>query len=242
MLKLEKTRRSEIIVKIRDQQNFLNKPFFYALGIAIALHILPALLFYISPFIITGEIILPPVFVETDLNFSMENDHSAVAYLEQERGPPKYSLEPSLSEPKISMISSMTSDQIDDSSEKRFTENPFIIIEENWEEILGGNCIKTPPPPIRCQISGKLSEQQILDDGLNKVPFVRLEGDYIVSYDVRVEGKSGKIFWYALKQSSLPPMVKNTAETILKEMLFKPNPEIFVQDGIIEFMFVNRKI
>jgi len=241
MLKLEKTRHCDIAVSLRNQRTRFNRPFFYAFGIALALHFIPALFFYIRPFISIGDAVLPPVFVETDLTSSAENSHGVLAYLDQEGRPSRYSLEPPLSSPQMpETMPASISHQAERPKSQNFTDNPFAGLEEDWDYLFASDH-STPAAqaPIRLRISGGLSEQILIDDGIHQkisIP-MQCDGSHIVVYDIRVEGESGLVFWHMAKQSSPLSPLNRTAEAILCDMRFKPDPNIFVQDGVVEIIF-----
>ena len=61
-------------------------------------------------------------------------------------------------------------------------------------------------------------------------------GEYRVAFDVQMNGRTGRIFWYTLTSGSEVSEVDLFAERVLGKLLFEENPEGLVTEGQIEII------
>lgn len=232
MLHLEKNRQG-ISVNIRDRQCLINRTFVFALSLALGLHLSAALLFNVQHFISFGDAVLPPTIVEADPGYD-EIDSSILAYLDRMNTQSRYSLEPKSSNLMIPSLSMETpARQMEHIKELSVIDNPFLIIEEDWQHLI---TIETPSiPSLQVNVSGTLAGK-LLDDGSHTM-LSYSDKPYRMVYDVRVEAKTGEIFWYVPIHPIESLQIQKVATTLLDHMRFETDSLAFVYAGEVEIIF-----
>lgn len=236
MLHLEK-KRKDISVCLRDRQKLFSRTFLYALGFALSIHLLAALIFHIHPFIILENTLFAPTVVEADLRFVEEPEGSILAYMEKEEHPSRYFLEPTPSDIQIPQLEFKSEKQYEYLIEPNVFVNPFESIEEDLFAFLD---IDRPPmsvPAIQVKLCGELQEKVLSNFNLEAVSRLKIDfqstRSFRANYHVRVDGSTGKIFWY-MPASPLEESAQRVSEKIFQQISFKPDPALFVFAGEIE--------
>lgn len=240
MLKLEKARHSDVNITMRNKQRCFNRTLITALAIACGLHLFGAIIFHIHPFISFGDKILSPTIVEAEMNNSLDDDDwSVLAYLDTKHKSSRYQFAPTPSEPKLPSISiSAPSRQTEYIKETSLLINPFLSIEEDWDYLIAKEPPASNSPPISVHVSGPLADIPLITDGTTEISPTEqtnlLKQPLRCVFEVQVEGKTGRIFWFTAKQSLSEQSICSTAETLLHHMRFQPSSHSVISTGEVE--------
>lgn len=241
MLKLEKAKHRDVCITMRNKERWFNSTLLYALGIACGIHFLGVIIVHIHPFISHGDKILPPTLVEAEMSNQLEDDDwNVLAYLDTKHKASRYLFAPIASEPKLP---SMSIDQplrpTEYIKEPSLLDNPFMTIEEDWDYFYANELFaQASQPPVSVHVSGPLAESPLLDDGTTTISPTELttilQQSQRCVYSVQVEGKTGRIFWFASKHTPDKQSICNMAESLLLRMRFQPNANTVVSAGEVE--------
>jgi len=247
MLKLEKKSWSRpVSVRMRDSGRMLSPLFFRALALALGFHLLGFAIFQVKPISIGHiDIIFPPVQVNIELASMQEGGVSA--QLEGKGVPANLILEPKQPTPDIPMVSRLRMMR-DIAYPKMATSsvNPFKSL-ENSVHLFGSLHLSPPIPesatPIVIRISGELAQRKVLSEGREVEKFLgrKLQDkkiiQFLATYDVKVENRTGKIFWYKEKETSKKKKHREYAEKVLNGIRFERDIQGFVTCGQVEILF-----
>lgn len=238
MLRLEKGKNREIVIRLPERKVFLNRSFLKAFSFALALHLMPLLLFQIQSFIGTEGIVQTTVYVDVDCSDSSD---CAIAVDSSEVKEVKWPV-PLSGSPKMPSISfNERSSRIGD-LERNELASLFRELEEDWDYLVA----KPQRPGMKgvfVSVSGGLSDLMLLtkdSDLQQSMPSGLAVGKNQTVFDVRVDGKSGKIIWFDTLQRSPDAALQLYAESILGQMQFSSDSRLFIKDGIIEITVVSR--
>lgn len=227
MLRLERIRKSELHVSLRGKEKFFNSTLVQALSIATGLHLFGLLLFHVTPYFIDSEtVIFSPIMVNTDISAPM----SALADTTPDRKhsrhlrPPKYA---TLELPRIAETvperfeSNMWVPTQSYQRNREWTIDPFVEEERvaAWEMDLSG-------PLAELELKEKPSDQegQLVAQSERK----RL------LYDVKVENRTGRIFWYQLLD---PVGEKRDHSDWITALQFVPKEGAQITSGRVEILY-----
>lgn len=240
MLKFERGSRDQSInIIVRDKDRFMTRSLMYAFGLAVLYHLIFILIFHISPFKLKlSQVIFPPIQVEAD-----SVKHMAVlAHLDNQQSissglPPRESMIPSIQDSP-----GYTSRRPFEYAKEKYKQTPLFqrIESEVYQPTFSAYKLNTrEPPPARLVISGLLSEQVVLADGLENKRFPSKigkgsENEWRIIYNVLVEGKSGKIFWFEPVEQTNIKAIDSLAVEILKDFQIIPTHDTYVVAGEIE--------
>lgn len=242
MLKLEKVSKTlEINITMRQREHFLNRAFFKALGIALGLHLLAVVLFHIQPFVISGSgIVFPPVLVDSDLNLVQEG--TVLAQIDTDEAFPRH-----IKEPKGLRFAFPEYPEVD---LKQYQiqydphSNPHVFAPfEDSAQILYTRLLDHRPregEKVKVEISGSLINLKLEDDGIDQAEFGKTRTGR-GRYQVRVEHRTGKIFWYDPIEAIGHEETDALAEKILRGMRFASDEFYFVTGGEIEIQFFRKR-
>lgn len=234
MLKLEKKHHQDIYIGIQKRQSLFTSSFYYAFAIAFGLHLVALGFFHVQSLFFSDERILPFTQVDADISNIQNSDSELTTYIEEARQQ-LYALAPHASDPLFPTIAkSHPLRHIEPSKKAADHMNPFAMIEEPQH-------LFTPPEnsglsPISIHVSGPLSEVSFQNGHAFSNKNNILQTDKAI-YDVRVERKSGKIFWFMAKQLPQNPQHNRIAESILKEIEFQQESEWVIGEGEITIFF-----
>lgn len=239
MLKLKKSRK-EISISLSGKEPFFNYYFLCAFGAAFGLHLFAFILFRIHPFFITDDRILKPISVETDLTMHSQPDIGVQTALGEENGHLRHLSNPPFSHPELPTLPQISTARghhflVRESSDIY----PFLQIEEEWNGIVPSlHTTATTLPALTVSISGLLADYLLIDDGTAHITdTLMLKEPKRLVYSVQMEGKTGKIFWHQLQNDSGSQNVARLAETILRNIKFKEDPQLFALGGEVEIFF-----
>lgn len=238
MLKLERVYKSrDVNITLREQDRFLTKSLLKALGIAAAIHLFGLLLFQVNLFKIIGsQTQLPSVPVDFAFpSFEQGNVQSQVAKEELYlpiREPNKLKMNlPELHEPAPFSLPSAV----------EFTIPPFHFKDTDlYPADIFGESSELSPRLSSITVSGPLTENKIIDDGLKGLAIEENPEPFRLFYDVQVDNRSGQIFWFESKDR-IESRRQRIAEKILKNIRFAPNLNSFVTKGGIEIILAKGK-
>jgi hypothetical protein len=94
-------------------------------------------------------------------------------------------------------------------------------------------------------ISGILADQKLLFNGLEDKPihpFSKRNDEQRLVYAIKVEGKTGKVFWYEALQSAQETQINAFAESVLRSMIFELNPKVVAMNGEVELHFYQEEM
>lgn len=239
MLKIEKiNRHHEYSIELRKREGFFNQTFLVSLLAAFLLHFFALVIFHVGPFKIMNNTYLPPAFVETDM---IEPDQQIVAKIDGERKLLRFPFAPKRSEPTLPSMPKLSKMKyLENIQEVNFLDNPFLKAERDVQ-----NEIYFASKPIesdkksfeivlRGQLDGKKFEVPDVIEKLKQFPSI-----YRVIYSVKVENKTGRIFFAEAKYNSVNDQYVNQIEQLLKEIKFEKQAKGFVTTGDIEIV-INR--
>jgi hypothetical protein len=237
MLKLEKQKYRDISVTMRDKKSCINRSFLYALAIAIGMHLFAVLIFHIHS-ILVSDVILPPTLVEIDTNGIFdENDPAVLALADPDGRLQRHVLAPMPSLPQLPTVESpQIARELEYLQISHSSENPFLSIEEDWQYLIENSKSKTFKS-IEIHLTGELASLKIVNPEHLNSNFFPISKSEVAIYHVKVERRSGKVFWFLAEQTPQAAALQEKAETILRSIIFEPDMLAFVSDGDIEITF-----
>ena len=239
MLKLKRTSRDgNIHVLVRDKEYLFNKPFIMALGIALAIHLGLFTLFHVAPFTIgLNETVFTPTRVEADTPSSESAIADVEPTIQNIRGLPNIPVSnPTPALPaKLFIARPMEYTKADHFMRRTFSKIEQVIYEPEFNPL-----IRSPKKPVEMIISGIIADQKLLFNGLEDKPIPPLSkrnDEQRLIYAVKVEGKTGKVFWYEALKPAQETQINAFAESVLRSMRFELNPKVVAMNGEIELHF-----
>lgn len=242
MLKLEKNR-NEISIRLSSKDKFLNRSLLIALAIAFSLHFLAFAIFNVHIYFFQKENgFIPPVEVHSSIE-DLNNNNLISSQVEDDKNPlikilrPKKII-PKIEDPKFSYIPI--------ESKISFKENrhdSFAPIENEIEHKSFTN-ILSQTPILKINLSGNLSDLKILPLDLKKISQIEVAIEHLkqlkelsLSFDVQVDGKSGRIFWIASKEAIEDNSLDQFFIDLLKEIQFQKSQSPSIYVGEIDLVF-----
>lgn len=244
MLKLEKTSQlSGLTVRLREREHFFEPRLLKALAIAVILHCGALLLFHVTPFTFSSTFVFFPIQVQSDHPLQEGSISALVASYREENN--------ELMPPPPTVVPIPTLNWISFPQESNLTPalaldlHAFQSLEERfwpkWQEPLS---LQLEEPKIQLSISGDLAELSLVstDSLLNQMQPISVHSSPVyVIYQVQMDEKTGKLFWYERIQSSGMSEVDRLTEKILMNLRFSlPNfPEQVL--GTLNFAILTSK-
>lgn len=226
MLKLEKdTRRSHITVSLRAREPFFNSILLKALSFAIILHLGALFLFHIRPFKLMSSFLFPPVQVQTNHELLPSPSLSLIPAEESKEKnflipplpttglPPSLPLSLSFSSNENLAASSLTHSLFSD-----LEHDQWPLTQPEYQKIA------LHKPAVSLISSGDLAQLPIIESDPRLENTVQLktpgQDPFFVTYHVRVDEKSGTIFWYERTQPSGLAEIDGLTEEMLLNLRF----------------------
>lgn len=222
MLKLEKVAKTlEVSITLRKKEPLLTKNLWIALVVATLLHVGAGLLFNVRAFLFKGsQILIPPVMVES---FIVPSQEGSVNVQIDEDSFPRSIKEPKKSEPLLPEWPSEIASNFSSSTPaiEYWKKDPF-----KRETLLPQLDTPLPSKGVHYHISGPLA----------KIPLIYAPPPpnfqvYQGHFYVRLEGRTGRLFWFEPLQTHWQD---HAIEDWLKEFKFEPVEDTFVEAGEIE--------
>jgi hypothetical protein len=240
MLGLEKkSGKRPIGITFRVGSKLFTPTFVRGLALAIGLHLSGFIIFQVSPFKIgLIETTFPPTQVNIDMG--TPSDGAALAQLEGEGTLSKAMAKPKPSIPNIPPVTEFAMERGPAyPKEQTISRYPFQQIETGlyFTNFLD---LSFPSPRsanrIEIQVCGDLANREILHTGWNdRDPLPSYsKGDYFAIYDIQVEDRTGRVFWYEQRQGPDKKKLNALAEKILHNLQFAKDPYGCVSLGSVE--------
>lgn len=232
MLKLEKRGcDNQIYISLKSKEKLFNRQVCLAVAVALGLHLFGFLLFQVTPFKINASAaILPPVLVDAEIS---EQKNIVLANAEENPRSSSYFLEPTPSLPPLPQRTlSPLYRHLESIKDATFTSHPFLKLEKSLYEPTVFEAAELFSPSLI--ISGPLLTRAALAGPFPTFEAPHLKGKFSAVYQVQIEQKTGSIFWYEMKQSTLDGEADRLVEAIVKNLRFIPKEDIFVTSGDIE--------
>lgn len=245
MLKLKKSpKHCEVQIQFRPQKEFLDRYLIISLTFALSIHFVAGLLFHVQLFSKDQlETILPPTktFLQHIQGAPLEEIVSVKVNTEGRLTPAH--LAPPLSSPSLPPLLLSREDSI--STFETLYQDLFLEIEKDLQEpYLNEIDIPVILPAVTLNFSGEIAEIPLhaLSDDMQEYfsprTFASSKLDQKrILFDVQVDARNGKVFWYELEREKSDQANTLVAEKILKKISFETSPKYFVHSGTIEFIF-----
>lgn len=236
MLKLEKkSRSSELTVHIRAQEPFFEPILLKSLIFAFSLHVLAYVLFQITPFHFSSEYTFSPIKAISRPEYVTVSPKIIASLEETTLLPPFPSLISNLTLPSVSQNLLPTPN-------KEKTLSSLEKLEGKWTYKPDFNLpIEINEPSIQLNISGDLADQKLLQSDpmlLNVQPVNYKIEPKTLTFKVRLNAWSGKLFWTASEEPYVNKELRQKAEAILSNLKFEPPPSKEELTGKIIFTFL----
>lgn len=234
MLKIEKiNRHHDYVLELRKREQFFNRTLLIALMVACFLHGGALLIFHIGPFKLVHNGFLPPALVETDI---IEEEQNVVVKIEGDSKLSRYPFAPktlSLKLPSMPKLTMMR--HLENVEDVNFLDNPFLKIERDLQNeiFFTSEMPKKTKGKVQITVTGQLADKnyKISED----LSALKSKSSFHAVYAVRVENKTGRIFFAEPKETSAQNA--NVIDQILKEIRFEKELGGFQTSGDIEIVF-----
>lgn len=238
MLKLEKTSQwAGLAIRMRERESFFEPRVIKALAIALALHAIPLTLFHATPFIFSSTYLFPPINVQMELPLQGVSVTASPYIEEEEMLLPPIAVIPAINwsilppESALAPTLNLETDSFQQLEKRIWPE---------WQEALP--MAVAEEPKIKVSVSGELANHKIISSDLlllEKVKISSTAKQEHVSYEVRLDQKTGELFWYELIESGGSDAVKLLTEKLLLNFRFLPtySPEFVL--GELHFTVSN---
>lgn len=243
MLRLEKTAKTgEINVRLRKRDRFFSSAFCLAFGVALFLHLLAILLFQIHPFIVESQWLFPSIKVNSELEIQhLDSEAFVLAEMEENKlltptfNPPAGSM-PEL--PKIPEV--YLTHQLEPIPEKRLPPQKIFSAETNTLPVVHFSPkFSFSFDSFAISAYGRLGEKAIVSQAkpeqitLQLFTLQKMRARYLV----RVEEKTGTIFWAERLESTKMPDLDRQAERIINTLCFQQDHTHLETLGEVEITF-----
>ncbi len=245
MLKLQRNAyHREIAIRLRDSDPIFTKNLLLGIAVAIFLHLVPFLTVKIGGIAYKAPINRDPIVVEADMGLSAKGQGVIITLQIDEHGLlPRYVLEPESAIPGLpDMPLAFVQHRLDNIRGKNAFREAFTQVEViSYLSPMKKLSYKKVEHPIRIRVSGALGVRSPDVRGLQKLAEVIAEatfdGEYRVTMDVRVDDRTGRVFWFAIKNSSNHEVLDSLAANMVRELSFNKEKDAFVTEGEVEVLF-----
>lgn len=246
LLRLEKDKQQKSVnIRLRDRERRLTPTFLTAFAIACTMHLFGVVLFQVAPFKVayaTGPI--PPA--EVSVDFSSFQKMGVSAEVPIMDATEMFALKPPIHAPTLRKSIPLFESQVPLPSPAGNT---------TCSSVLG--CVQASPIPLKLfcpkeplhDSKVKMVFSENLSHRLYQTDVKRYESfpeetplsRYFGRYQVKVEGRTGRIFWF---QPTVPferRRAQKVAENLLKRVRFVPSSRDGIVSGEVELQFSLRK-
>lgn len=246
MLKLAYSRKRNVRIITHDKESRFSSDLIRALGIAIFLHIAGFIIFNIQD-VDTPELkIIAPISVRTESgsgNTSDDGENIASIQIDKHGLLPRYIAEPEMSLPSLPEMPKMALDnKIMHTREDQSLGGHFSQIE--YETAVDKEQLSFLRDQKTCNVhvSGGLADLSLLPYNIDPQYLIEISqnspGQFRTIFAVKVENKTGEIFWYTQQQPSKLQRINKLAEKILRQLRFTPSRNTLITEGTVEFTFI----
>lgn len=240
MLKLERIAKSgEIIMQFQGRTPVFSTLFYRALGLSLLIHFLALFVFNIQPFILGPTTVFPPIMVQTPQPLSAD-----LAVLEAVDDNLALDVQELFPGAMLLAFPAMPLALID----RPVLPNglfPFSVQnpdEPTFPVTHSSSMVTGSYEPITIEISGRLASRQLISTSWKRPEKQMLAqgkvlNSYSVIYLVRVDERTGRIFWYEKMASSGDLFIDSEAELIMLGLKFVSIPDSIDTEGQIRFIF-----
>lgn len=247
MLRLERASKSgEIHVQLRTKERFFNSTLCLALGIAAFMHLLAIVFFHVKPFKVESQWVIPAVRVNSEVGAKVEEgDAFVLAQIEEGKqltpsfkAPPRSRLVlPGLPDSYAALPLTLTEETTSEMTVRDKDPSPL-------QEILP---LKQAPLPrsvsydsFEIALSGRLADKEVLKKMVPDQITSSVAGlsRFRSRHLVRIDEKTGMIFWHKPLELTKNTILDRKASQILASLRFKPDPQMIDTEGEIEITFV----
>lgn len=234
----------EIAIRLRDNEPLLNKNFGRAFLIAVALHLAGFAIVGVTSMKARSLFHYSTVITTADMGIPSEMKGSLTAlYVDDQGLLPRYVLEPEASIPLLpEMPDVQVKVQTKNQKDPSYPGNQFTQVEKipfhspslpiSFAEV---------DTPVRIRISGELAlreaSSQSLDVLMKELKRRVFTGIHAVKVEVRVDDRTGEVFWAAVRESSRVGSIDSFALEVAKNLLFDRQIKSFVSEGEVEILF-----
>jgi hypothetical protein len=245
MLKLQrKAYHKDIAIRLRDSDPVFTKNMLLGIFIAFFLHVTPFLTIKIDSTDEKMQFTRQSITVEADVGASAKGQGVITTLQIDEHGfLPRYILEPEAAIPGLpDMPRVVVEHQLDNTRGSEVTGEVFTQVETvSYVTSLKRLAYEAVETPVRIRISGPLATRPASVKDFRKLiqtaMEVMLDGEYRVTMNVRVNDKTGEVFWFAIKDSSTSEALDTLAVNMVRKLAFDKENEAFVTEGEIEVLF-----
>lgn len=230
MLKIE-SRKGKISIYLKEKNRFFTKDLFFAFSVAFILHAGFYLLFYISPLKIPSSFLYPPMHVDvkvknrTSVDSSLEKKAPSLFFEKMQHYLEKQPLlELQKEEPFLAPeIDSLYLTPLESGLLPRW--NISLSIPLEW-------------PLIEWNVEGDLKKYALLEKSplMNKTSLILEKHPFYLSYDVKVDGSQGKIFWWRALHTVQQKEMEHAAEKMLRSLKFQISDRFRIVNGTLYFV------
>lgn len=227
------TSKRPIAIRVKRRNRFATPLFLRSLAIALTVHLAGFLLFTIKPFTISHiQTIFPPVQVNIDYVSAAQG-----AFAELDRDHSHAIAEPKYTEALFPLMPSIAFAHKKAYPTTRPTNSSFMQLQETFEVINLSPHPQYPEAPIIVKATGGLIPLPF-EENLARLDLLqgKVPKQYLAIYDVKVEDRTGKIFWHQKKQSIEKTKMAILAEKLLEKLTFAQNPSGFISTGQVEIV------
>lgn len=243
MLRIEKKpRKQRINLGLYERSRMLTPTFLAAFGIAFALHLGGALLFHISPIKLRhAELIFRPV--QVNIDFLPAIDSGVLAELDNEESFKSQISEPVRSEPRVLNLMHISTDRrpalraVKGELPFPFDADLFRNYTQLFISFEPGNLERDP---IVIRVGGELSKKSyFFKEAHQEFHSGSGEGERrSVSYRVKVENRTGKIFWFLPITTHEKKRLFRKCEAVLSLLEFEKSENGVFTEGEVEIELV----
>lgn len=247
MLRLEKKARTRSIhVTMREGGRLMTPAFRQALLLALGFHLFGFMLFHVKSLDLRESgLTSPPVQVRIDM--TSEQERTVLAQVDRSKTTTRLQLEPKPSNPSLLQIPrTKIKHEIAYPREKHpQTISPLMMLDHSHLAQSDSSLFTQKPlrqySPVTIRVSGPLAERKIIDEGWNvkNVRALSQKKNFthsFISFDVKVEDKTGKIIWYKKKQTPQKKTLRHEAENILHQLAFEQKNGRLITSGHVEMI------
>ncbi|MFT4553344.1 MAG: hypothetical protein ACI9S8_001982 [Chlamydiales bacterium] len=234
----------EIAIRLRDNEPLLNKKFGKAFLIAIALHLAGFAIVGITSMKPSALLHYSTVITTADMGIPSEMKGSLTAlYVDDQGLLPRYVLEPEASIPLLpEMPDVQVKMQTKNQKELSNPGNQFTQVEKiPFLSLIQPISFGQLDTPVRIRISGELALREASSEGMESLmkELQRrvITGVHSVKVEVRVDDRTGEVFWAAVRHSSRIGSIDSFALEVAKNLLFDRQAKAFVSEGEVEILF-----
>ena len=246
MLKLERhSRLGSVDVLLRHRESLLTPRFLLALSLALFIHLTGLLLFQIKPYFVRDIARLYPP-VEISIDFVKGEEGRVEAQISGDKKS-FYFFDLPTSAPTFPLLPLTVSKELLTYQDIPLKKDPFAkltgeLVDDELFHLDKLSPSARPAHPIDIRISGSLSRLKVIDEGWSGrdfpgIGFGKRAKNHHTVFEVKVDDRTGHIFWHELQNTLKKTALVAYADKILNRMRFEKDPRGFITEGQVEINF-----